>query len=235
MRRFGTRWKRKSNYSKSLILVTVLFLLLGGIFLGYVYNSMIIYERNLVDNYIKYLASSGKLTENIDDNLFEKSKYEKGNAKITDGIKKILKSDKLVIKKDTKESKDGIFVYNLSVNDKIISTVSIKSINTYTRMAILTIDEWEVKNIKTYFDKGVYSYEITIPSNYKLKINNKDAESEDIVSDGDVKGLERLTKPYHIENDKVIEDCLKKINVSQEEFNKIMKLPLKTFRDYSTS
>lgn len=205
MGKLSRKWKRKSNYTKSLILSTILFLLLGCIFLGYVYNSMIIYERNLVDNYIKYLASSGKLTENIDDNLFEKSKYEKGNAKITDGIKKILKSDKLVIKKDTKESKDGIFVYNLSVNDKIISTVSIKSINTYTRMAILTIDEWEVKNIKTYFDKGVYSYEITIPSNYKLKINNKDAESEDIVSDGDVKGLERLTKYIEINKSKTYE------------------------------
>ena len=205
MGKLSRKWKRKSNYTKSLILSTILFLLLGCIFLGYVYNSMIIYERNLVDNYIKYLASSGKLTENIDDNLFEKSKYEKGNAKITDGIKKLLKSDKLVIKKDTKESKDGIFVYNLSVNDKIISTVSIKSINTYTRMAILTIDEWEVKNIKTYFDKGVYSYEITIPSNYKLKINNKDAESEDIVSDGDVKGLERLTKYIEINKSKTYE------------------------------
>ena len=91
MGKLSRKWKRKSNYTKSLILSTILFLLLGCIFLGYVYNSMIIYERNLVDNYIKYLASSGKLTENIDDNLFEKSKYEKGNAKITDGIKKILK------------------------------------------------------------------------------------------------------------------------------------------------
>ena len=72
-------------------------------------------------------------------------------------------------------------------------------------MAILTIDEWEVKNIKTYFDKGVYSYEITIPSNYKLKINNKDAESEDIVSDGDVKGLERLTKYIEINKSKTYE------------------------------
>ena len=55
------KWKRKSLYKKSLILCTILFIVLGSIFLGYVYNSMIIYERNLVDNYIKYLATSGKL------------------------------------------------------------------------------------------------------------------------------------------------------------------------------
>ena len=202
MRRFGKRWKRKSNYSKSLILVTVLFLLLGGIFLGYVYNSMIIYERNLVDNYIKYLATSGKLTEKIDNDLFAVSKYEKKNAKITDGIKKVLKSKDLVIKKDTKESKDGIFVYNLLIKDNTICTVSLKSAKKYRRMAILTIDEWEVVDTKTYFDNGVYKYEITIPSDYKLMVNNTEASDEDIASEGDEKGLERLTKYIEINKSK---------------------------------
>ena len=202
MRRFGKRWKRKSNYSKSLILVTVLFLLLGGIFLGYVYNSMIIYERNLVDNYIKYLATSGKLTEKIDNDLFAVSKYEKKNAKITDGIKKVLKSKDLVIKKDTKESKDGIFVYNLLIKDNTICTVSLKSAKKYRRMAILTIDEWEVVDTKTYFDNGVYKYEITIPSDYKLMVNNTEASDEDIKEEGDEKGLERLTKYIEINKSK---------------------------------
>lgn len=202
MRRFGKRWKRKSNYSKSLILVTVLFLLLGGIFLGYVYNSMIIYERNLVDNYIKYLATSGKLTEKIDNDLFAVSKYEKKNAKITDGIKKVLKSKDLVIKKDTKESKDEVFVYNLLIKDNTICTVSLKSAKKYRRMAILTIDEWEVVDTKTYFDNGVYKYEITIPSDYKLMVNNTEASDEDIASEGDEKGLERLTKYIEINKSK---------------------------------
>lgn len=46
--------------------------------------------------------------------------------------------------------------------------------------------------------------------------------------------LYRIHKPYHIKNDKIIEDCLKKINVSQQKFDKIMKFPLKTFKDYNT-
>ena len=61
MGKLSRKWKRKSNYTKSLILSTILFLLLGCIFLGYVYNSMIIYERNLVDNYIKYLENLLKI------------------------------------------------------------------------------------------------------------------------------------------------------------------------------
>lgn len=205
MSKISRKWKRKSTYQKSLILVTILFILLGLIFLGYVYNSMIIYERNLVDNYIKYLASSGKLSSNINDDLFVVSKYEKNNAKITDGINKIFKSNDLVIKKDPKLSNDDEYVYDLKINDNVISTVTLKSINTYKRMAILTIDEWEVVSAKTYFDKGLYNYEITIPFNYKLYINNKEVSDEDITESGDVKGLERLTKYIEINKSKTYE------------------------------
>lgn len=205
MGKLRRKWNRKSTYKKCLILVTILFALLGCIFLGYVYNSMIIYERNLVDNYIKYLASSGKLTSNIDDNLFEISKYEKKNAKITDGIKKVFKDDDLVIKKNSKLSKDGIFVYDLNIKDNTVCTVSLKSKKTYTRMAILTIDEWEIVDAKTNFEKGIYNYEIIIPYDYKLYINNVEASSEDMIEEGDIKGLERLTKYIEISKSKTYE------------------------------
>ena len=74
------RFQKTSLYKKGLIIFSLIMLVLGGIFLGYVYNSMIVYERNLVDNYISYLASSGKLTKNIDNNLFSISKFENSNA-----------------------------------------------------------------------------------------------------------------------------------------------------------
>lgn len=191
------KFKRKSLYQKSLIIFTLIISIACISFLIYVFNSMVIYERNLVDNYIKYLADSGKLIESIDNNLFEVSKYEKSNANIKDGVKEILKSDDLTIKKNTKLSSDKVFAYDLKVNDKLISTVSLKSIKTYTRMAILKVDEWKVENIETYFDNGIYSYEISIPKNYKIYVNDKELSSDDISNEGDVEGLERLTK--HIE------------------------------------
>lgn len=196
--RIMKKWRKLSLYKKSLILFTVLLVILGSIFLGYVYNSMIIYERNLVDNYITYLAMSGNLTKNIDDNLFKISPYEKSNAKIIDGIKKVLKSDELEIKKNTKLSENGIFVYDLKIDGNVFSTVSLKSVNNYKRMGILTIDEWDVTDIKTNFDNGIYYYEINIPSNYKVYINNKEVLDSDITKEGDVQGLERLTKYVEI-------------------------------------
>lgn len=193
--RLFKKFKRKSLYQKSLLLFTATLSIIGIVFLAYVFSSMIVYERNLVDNYIKYLATSGKLTNNIDDNLFEISKYEKKNAKISDGLKKIFKRDDLIVKKNSKLSDGNVFAYDLKLNDKLISTISLKSINSYTRMAILKIDEWEVVDTLTYFEDGIYSYDISIPVDYKLYVNDK--EVNEVSSTGDIKDLDRLTK--HIE------------------------------------
>lgn len=205
MKKLIRKFKRASLYVKSLIIFGVILLILGIVFLGYVWSSMVTYERSLVDNYIKYLAESGRLTDEVDNNLFEVSKYEKKNAKITDGVKKLLQSDDLVIKKNSKESKDNLYVYDLKINDNIISTVTLKNTNSYTQMAILTINEWEVEKLTTNFDKGVFNYEISIPTDYKLYINDIEVSDEDITKEGDIDGLERLTKHIEISKSKTYE------------------------------
>lgn len=199
------KWHRASLYKKSLILYTLLLVVIGFFILTYVYNSMVLYERNLVDNYIKYLATSGKLTEDVKDDLFKVSKYEKGNAKISDGIKKLYKSDDLKIKKNTKLSKDEVYAYDLYNNDKLISTVSIKSVNSYKRMAILTIDEWDIVDYQNYFDKGIYAYEIKVPEKYTVKVNGNTLSKDDVTKEGDVEGLDRLTEYVEIEKSKTYE------------------------------
>ncbi len=192
------KWQRSSLYKKSLILFSLVMVVLSSIFLIYVYNSMVLYERNLVDNYIAYLATSGNLSKDIADNLFPISKYEKNNASISEGVKKLYKSDNLKIRKNSKESTSDVFAYDLYNNDKLISTVSIKSKNKYKRMAILTIDEWEIVESKNYFAEGLYSYEISIPKNYQLYVNNNLVSDDDKTSEGDVAGLERLTEYVEI-------------------------------------
>jgi len=238
-------FKKKSLYGKSLMTFTILLSILGLIFLGYVFNSMVVYERNLVDNYIGYLAESGELTESISDNLFKVSKYEKKNVKITDGVKELLKSDDLNIKKNSKLSGDGVYAYDLKINNKLISTVSLKSKNSYTQMAILKIDEWEVVDIKTYFDNGLYSYDITVPVDHKVYINDVELSSDDISYEGDVKGLDRLTKHVEISESKtydidnlVYDPKIKIVNkdnkeVSYEKYdNKVVVGP--KFKEFNT-
>ncbi len=193
-----SKWRKSSTYKKSLIIFGTILLTLSVVFLIYVYNSMVIYERNLVDNYIKYLTESGKLTKDIKDDLFTVSKYEKKGAKISDGVKKLYNSDDLKIKRNSKESKDGLVAYDLYNGDTLLSTVSLKNTNSYTRMAILKIDEWEIVNSKTYFEDGIYSYEITVPKNYKVYVNNNLLDSDIITDEKDVSGLEKLTEYVEI-------------------------------------
>lgn len=193
---------RRKLKRKNLLLFIICLSMLSFIFLIYVYKSMVLYERSLVDNYIVYLAQEGELSKGSN-NLFEISSYEKKNAKINDGISKLFKNDNIKIKKDIKLSKDNIFVYNISYLDNIVSTVTLKKINTYTRMAILSIDEWEVVDIKNNFDKGIYHYNISIPSDYKLYINNNLVKiATDTVS---IKGLERLSEHTDIKKNNLYE------------------------------
>jgi len=193
------RWRKKSLYQKSLIIFTLLLIILGIVFLVYVWNSMIIYERSLPENYIKYLGTSGKLSENID---FKISDYEEKNVNIEKSIKKIYKSDDLVIKKNNsdKNNDENIVTYDVIVNDNVINKVSLKNINTYTKMAILTINEWEIEKIENNFENGIYNYEISVPQDYIVLVNDNILKNKDIIKEGDVEGLERLTD--HIEINK---------------------------------
>ncbi|MBF0385872.1 MAG: N-acetyl sugar amidotransferase, partial [Candidatus Omnitrophica bacterium] len=47
--------------------------------------------------------------------------------------------------------------------------------------------------------------------------------------------LNRVKEPYKIEDPKVIELCIKRLGLTQKEFEEFMVLPPRTFRDYKTS
>ena len=198
MRKFRRKWQRLSMYKKSLILFSLLLVSFSFLILTYVYNSMVIYERNLVDNYIKYVAEKGVLSSEVKSNAFKISPYEKDNASIKDGLTKLFNTD-LKIKKNGQESTDNIFAYNLYNEDTLIGTVKLKSKDTYKRMAILTINEWNVEDATFNLDNGIYNYEITVPANYTITVNGKTLGSDILTKSGDVPNLERLTEYVEIE------------------------------------
>ena len=187
MKKFRRKWRRLSLYKKSLIIMTTVLIALGLVFLGYVYNSMIIYERNLIDNYIVYITENGTLTKNVND-TFEVSKYE-NDKDIKKGLNNFYKSEDLKIKKNVKESTDDIYVYDLYNDQTLVSQV-------------LTIYEWEIADYKNYLENGIYNYDITIPSNYKLYINDKEVSSSDATKESDVQDLEKLTRYVEISKSK---------------------------------
>ena len=137
--------------------------------------------------------------------------------------------------------------YNLDLKEIFFYTV-LKGIKTFTPNYYINYVRKDTEEIikeeldwiypgAHYFDDLYHSF-IAYVHRVKFHINLNMNSDSALVRDGQMtreEALYRKNKPYHIENDKVIEDCLKKINVSQQEFDKIMKLPLKTFRNYNTS
>ncbi len=228
MKKFRRKWRRLSLYKKSLIIMTTVLIALGLVFLGYVYNSMIIYERNLIDNYIVYITENGTLTKNVNDS-FEVSKYE-NDKDIKKGLNNFYKSDDLKIKKNVKESTDDIYVYDLYNDQTLVSQVSLRCKKKYKRMAILTIYEWEIADYKNYLENGIYNYDITIPSNYKLYINDKEVSDNEITKESDVKDLEKLTEYIEISKSKeyVIDKLISKPSIKiKDENNKEVSYEIK--------
>lgn len=73
-----------------------------------------------------------------------------------------------------------------------------------------------VNRVKFNIDRRKYNYSALIRSG---QMNREEA-------------LEKVKSVYVIEDPKVIDLCIKRLGLSKEEFAEIMKLPLKTFRDY---
>lgn len=189
MGKLGKKWHKKSLYSKAMTLFIILLLMLTILFLLYVTNTMIEYEESLIDNHIKKLVTSGTLANNIEIDDYEKNKYETSNISSKNGLKKLLKTSDVEVVKNKKEKGN---VYDLYLNDANVATISFKKVGSHKKMLILTIDEWEITEVKTNFERGLYYYDVIIPTNYKLYING--LEVTDSYKEGDLDNLDNVTK-----------------------------------------
>ncbi|MCB9204930.1 MAG: N-acetyl sugar amidotransferase [Flavobacteriales bacterium] len=137
--------------------------------------------------------------------------------------------------------------FNLGMKELFYYTV-IKGIRTYTPMYYADYDrKKEEKLIKEeldwvypgahYFDDLYHSlikYVHRIKFNIDLNMNSDSA----LVRTGQMdreKALARAGGIYHIEDPDVIRLCIKRLGITQDEFESYLKLPPKTFRDYRTS
>ena len=88
-----------------------------------------------------------------------------------------------------------------------------------------------------YFDDLYHSLiKYVTRTKFKFDLNlNSDAA---LVRSGQLtrqEALKRAHGVYHIEDEKVINLCIKRLGLTREEFEEFMRIPPKTFRDYKTS
>ena len=88
-----------------------------------------------------------------------------------------------------------------------------------------------------YFDDLIQSL-ITHILRIKFNADRRKYNYSALIRSGQIdreEALKRVQAVYSIEDPEVIDLCIKRLGLSDEEFSKILQLPPKTFRDYSTN
>lgn len=88
-----------------------------------------------------------------------------------------------------------------------------------------------------YYD-DLYQSLMTYVLRKKFNIDRRKYNYSALIRSGQMtrqKALEHLKEVYVIEDPKVIDLCIKRLGLTREEFDEIMALPPKTFRDYATN
>lgn len=96
--------------------------------------------------------------------------------------------------------------------------------------------EWVYPGAHYYDD--LYQSLMTFVMRTKFNIDRRKYNYSALVRSGQMKreeAIERVKKPYSIEDPNVIRLCIKRLGLTQEDFESYMKIPPKTFRDYKTS
>lgn len=203
MGKLKRKLRRMSLYKKSLIVFTLLLLILAEVVLIYVSRSLKAYENGDVDNYMNSLLVDMQKSSkkgNLDKYFtFEdiKSDYEK-NSSLEKGYQELLKDSKLAYKKTSEDN-----IYEIYADDKLIAKVTLDDSKVEHRLGLLTYTAYEVDNIESFHEKGLYELDFYLADNYELEINGikvKDAdlvESSEIEEFSEVYDLVELPKLNH--------------------------------------
>ena len=223
------KFKKKSLYSKSLLFFILILIILFILCLSYVYNSLVTYDKNLPENYIKNITSNKTFISEVSKVKIPESEFDKDND-VEKAIKGFLKSDKIVIKENKKNSTDKISAYDTYYGKVLLFTTNLKIKKSYTKIGLLKINEYDIDSVKFNLDKGLYNYEISIPESYKLFINNTEVNAKYVKSTSDDKELSDLTEYIKINPMKVyvIENLLNEPRIEiKDDSGKEVKYELK--------
>ena len=174
------KFKRLSTYKKGLVIYTNILIILSIVALLYVYDLMKLYENADTDNYInslvksiKYAGSNNNIEKYFDIKDYENN-YEK-NPDIKKGYKDLLSNAEMSYKKV------DINTYDLFADSKKIATVVLDDSKKITRLKLLTFADYQITDLKTYDEKGLYNVDIYLLDNFDLYINNKKVEEKDLL------------------------------------------------------
>ena len=213
---------KKSVFKKFLIIYVIILLVLAGVFLGYVADSLIKYEKNQIENYmediigdLKKASKNKKIEKYINTNNLHISEFEKKYTTVSEGFNELFKSNNITYKlnKDTEKSENPI--YDIYANEEKILEVHLDGTSKENRLGLLTFNKWETIKIENKMEKGLYTCNILAPNNCSVYINDKVLTEDYIIEKVQNEGLTQISKyidiPYIVKYE--ITELLKKPEV----------------------
>lgn len=226
--------KPLSLYKKGLLIYTGIIIILIISALFYVSLCLKDYEKYDTGNFIKNSVadlSNKDLVDIVDQNKITVSQYDKLKSKkdVIKAIDKALENKnniKYELSKDSKDDKKPI--YDIYYNDKLVLTMKLSNKGNITKIKLLNYTKWEVVDIKSHIEDGLYEVKANLPEDYKLYINGKEVKEYSTADDSATSLFSQYTeikkyKDYNIKNlinkpEVIIKDSTgKKVNVKAKD------------------
>ena len=112
--------EEKSIFKKFIIIYVTILTVLMAIFLIYVADSLIKYDKNQIENYmeatiaeLKKVSKNGKIENHVDISKINVSEYEKDTTSISEGFYELLSNKEITYKlnENSKDVENTIYIY----------------------------------------------------------------------------------------------------------------------------
>ena len=212
----------KSIFKKFLLIYVIILTVLMLIFLGYVADSLIKYEKNQVENYmediiaeLKKAGKNGKIEKYIDTSKVKRSEFESSNVTVDQGFYELLNTQEITYKLNEKSTNDQKPIYDIYAEKEKILEVTLDGSKIQNRLGLLIFNVWKTTTIEPKIEKGLYTCNILVPNNLKVLVNNQELTENQIVEKVQNEGLTQISKyveiPYIVKYE--VTELLKKPNV----------------------
>lgn len=153
----------RSRYKKSLIIYSSILGALALIFLIYIFITLITYENHQINNYLINTIN------NLSDQ--ELSNYLSEYNLASDLLEQY---QEITSKKDLEVKKIADEEYEIYDGNRQIFTITTKVLKNKTKLGLFTYQEREVVDIIPNLSRGLFYYDVIIPSNYKLYLDGEE-------------------------------------------------------------
>lgn len=214
--------QKKSIFKKFIMIYIIILIVAMIVFLGYVAESLIKYEKNQIENYmedvisdLKNASEKGKIEKYIDISKIGISQFEKENTSINEGFSEFLDTKKITYKLNENSTENENPIYDIYADDEKVLEVSLDGTQKENRLGLLTFNAWKTKKIENKMENGLYTSNILVPNNYTVYVNDKQLTEKQIVEKVQNEGLSQISKyveiPYIVKYE--VTDLLKKPDV----------------------